>query len=549
MSASKLISILVPVYNTKPNLLIDMIESVIHQTSDQWELCLVNDGSKAPLVDCIIKYYRDKINIEQGKSKIKYFNLDFNHGIAIASNVCLSMAEGDFCGLLDHDDCLEHTAVEKVMALFNGSEEIDLVYTDEDQIDEKGECSNPIYKTDFGLESVLHWMFLNHFLVIRTDILKKIGGFSIYSNRCPDNDLVYKILERTNKVHHLKEILYHWRLTETSSSMKTNKTAIIEDSLSGLNRYLSRNGKSATASQPDSAVKYNVGFFQTSLKKIEEEHISNLRKNTNIVILHNGNSTDLMRMTQYFYTFFKMKVYAVISYKKVLCDLQSTVSEYYDILNEEATTIAQIINSSGKPFTLIMSDLLFFKNHDWVKEILYWKNQHGVAAVTGKLLKNEQLLDSAGLTVQSDFPYFLKILNSSNTDTVLYHHCANRTRNISIASKDLIFLSNDCIKEIGGIRHSLFPNEYYISDLCLRFIQSNYRIVYSPYIQAQYLDSNIFTRETEKLFHEGELFFSEWQKFVDPYFPNINMNSNHNSQTMTSKKQYSILNSCGASLT
>ena len=100
-----LYSILVPLYNTPENFLKDMLESVVNQTYENWELCLA-DGSDAghAYVGQMVKEYQERDN------RVKYQVLDRNYGISGNTNKCLEMASGEYIALFDHDDIL-HPAV------------------------------------------------------------------------------------------------------------------------------------------------------------------------------------------------------------------------------------------------------------------------------------------------------------------------------------------------------------------------------------------------------------------------------------------------------
>ena len=103
-------SILVPLYNTPEKFLREMIESVITQTYENWELCLA-DGSDDihPEVGRICEEYKKK------DSRILYEKIEQNLGISGNTNVCFSMATGEYIGLFDHDDLLHPTALYEYM--------------------------------------------------------------------------------------------------------------------------------------------------------------------------------------------------------------------------------------------------------------------------------------------------------------------------------------------------------------------------------------------------------------------------------------------------
>lgn len=89
------ISVLVPLYNTPEKFLREMIDSVVTQTYKNWELCLA-DGSDDKHIDVgrICQEYIEK------DSRIKYQKIEKNLGISGNTNVCFSMATGNFIGLL-----------------------------------------------------------------------------------------------------------------------------------------------------------------------------------------------------------------------------------------------------------------------------------------------------------------------------------------------------------------------------------------------------------------------------------------------------------------
>ena len=84
-------SILVPLYNTPEKFLREMIESVTAQTYENWELCLADGSDDAHLeVGTICHAYQEK------DSRILYQKIEKNLGISGNTNVCFSMATGEY---------------------------------------------------------------------------------------------------------------------------------------------------------------------------------------------------------------------------------------------------------------------------------------------------------------------------------------------------------------------------------------------------------------------------------------------------------------------
>ena len=94
MTQTHLISVLMPVYNTKEEYLRASIESILNQTFTDFELIIVNDGSTNNAEEVILSY-KD--------NRIKYVKQE-NQGIVGALNNAWSKASGKYIARMDSDD-------------------------------------------------------------------------------------------------------------------------------------------------------------------------------------------------------------------------------------------------------------------------------------------------------------------------------------------------------------------------------------------------------------------------------------------------------------
>nr|NIQ78923.1 glycosyltransferase [Anaerolineae bacterium] len=116
------VSIIMPVYNTDPRWLREAVESVRRQVYDNWELCVADDGSTRAATREVLR----DCELQDPRIKVKYS--DRNGGIGVASNEALSLATGEFIGLLDHDDELRSDALFEVVKLLNERRDLDYIY-------------------------------------------------------------------------------------------------------------------------------------------------------------------------------------------------------------------------------------------------------------------------------------------------------------------------------------------------------------------------------------------------------------------------------------
>ena len=214
LTTRPLFSILTPVYNTPAPLLRETLESVCNQVYEEWELCLVDDGSTRQETLEVLEEF-----CAREPSRIKYERLPGNSGIAVASNTAARLATGTFLALLDHDDLLTSDALLAMALRLEQAPEADLLYSDEDKLTMSGEVVEPFYKPDFSPELLLTHNYLCHFSVIRTSVFWDVGGFHEGVDGSQDFDLFLRLTEATQRVEHIPKILYHWRMVSGSAAV------------------------------------------------------------------------------------------------------------------------------------------------------------------------------------------------------------------------------------------------------------------------------------------------------------------------------------------
>lgn len=90
-----LVSIIIPVFNAEP-FLDETLRSVLHQTYENWECILINDGSTDNSWSILEKWARNN-------PKIKIFSKE-NEGASKARNFGIRHAKGEYIAFLDSDD-------------------------------------------------------------------------------------------------------------------------------------------------------------------------------------------------------------------------------------------------------------------------------------------------------------------------------------------------------------------------------------------------------------------------------------------------------------
>lgn len=213
-----LISIVMPTYNTRTEFLKAAIDLIIAQIYPHWELCIADDASTKSGIKAILTEYAQK------DERIKVVFRETNGHISAASNSALELTTGEFTALMDHDDLIPVHALYMVAAELNEHPKADLIYSDEDKIDECGWRYDPHFKSDWNFEMFCSMNFVNHLGVYRTSLLKEVNGFRIGYEGSQDYDLALRVIAKTNpaRIRHIPFVLYHWRVFQTSGSYSTD---------------------------------------------------------------------------------------------------------------------------------------------------------------------------------------------------------------------------------------------------------------------------------------------------------------------------------------
>jgi O-antigen biosynthesis protein len=237
-----LFSFVTPVYETPIDVLEEAIASVRAQTVTAWELILVDDCSPDPAV-------REALRAAAAADpRIRVIEREVNGHIVTASNDGVAAATADWIALLDHDDVLTPDALEHVQRVIEAESDVDYIYSDEDKIDATGRRFNEFQKPAWSPERLRGGMYTCHFSVLRTSLVREVGGFLPGTDGSQDHDLVLRVTERARKVVHIPRVLYHWRIMPGSAAGDSEaKPYAWTAGRAAVQAHLERSGLDATA--------------------------------------------------------------------------------------------------------------------------------------------------------------------------------------------------------------------------------------------------------------------------------------------------------------
>ncbi len=249
------VSIVMPVYRPKIAEFEEAVASVVAQTSSDWELIIVDDCSGDDALSAAMSAFASD-------RRIRLLRQVRNGGISLATNTGIKAARGTWIMFFDHDDLLVDVAVEHMLAEARRSG-AKLLYSDEDKIDASGHFSEPAFKTNWNYRLLLGVNYICHLVMVDRATLAAAGPLDPAHDGAQDHDLLLRIAEilPERRIHHVPEILYHWRMSETSTAANiSNKGYAIEAGRSAVSNHLERRGLPAEVTVLNEMTLYKVNW-------------------------------------------------------------------------------------------------------------------------------------------------------------------------------------------------------------------------------------------------------------------------------------------------
>lgn len=502
-----IISIVMPVYNTPSEYLTKAIDSVRNQYYPDWELCISDDASPREEVRHILRRYAAL----DGRIKLTFSAT--NGGIGIASNQALALATGEFVGLLDHDDELTPDALYEVVAALQDNE-ADLLYSDEDKLDGRGQRCDPAFKPAWSPDLLLSCMYTSHFGVYRKAILDEIGGFRKGFDGSQDYDLALRFTERTTRIVHIPKILYHWRQLPGSAAVDTSAKPYAYDSARrALSEALHRRSVRGTV-EGEAA----PGFYRVRRRIATPGKVTIVIPTRDRLDLLRGCLEGITSVTEY------------ENYEIVIVDNGSrdpATLEYlsqipHRVLRDEGPFNFSRLNNlavagADGEHVLLLNDDTRPMASGWLSAMVEQAQRPEVGAVGAKLLYPNGRIQHAGviLGIGGVADHSHRFVQARDCGYFNFPHII---RDYSAVTGACLMIRRDLFLEIGGLDEEHLPVNFNDVDLCLRLREKGFLIVYTPYAVLEHRESA--SRKPAVDPREEAYMMAQWGAIIDrdPYY-------------------------------
>ena len=511
------ISIVMPVYNPVREHLAEALDSVLDQYYPDWELCIADDGSSADYVKAILDSYAAQ------DSRIKVVYRTENGGISAASNDALALASGEFIALLDHDDVISPDALLQAAIVLDRTD-ADLVYSDEDKLDEAGARCEPFFKPAWCPDLLLSCNYITHFGVYRKSIVDRIGGFRSGVEGGQDYDLILRFTEESQRIAHIPAVLYHWRKSPASAARSIHaKSYAYESSRRALTDALARRRISASVEATE-----NLGFYRVKRSIVSPGKISIIIPTRDRLALLETCISSIESKTEYR----DYEIIIVDNWSKNAATLDYLSRTRHRVIRDEGVfNFARLNNlaakaAAGQYLVLLNNDTEVISG-EWLGAMLEHAQRSEVGVVGAKLVYPQGLIQHAGVILGlggiADHSQRLVEYRRGTG----YANFPNVIRNYSAVTAACMMIRRDLYKEVGGLNEEDLPVAFNDVDLCLRLRKLGYLIVYTPFSVLYHKESASRGLRVDE--REMAYMAESWgaEIIADPnYNPNLTLTNN-----------------------
>jgi GT2 family glycosyltransferase len=427
---------------------------------------------------------------------------------------------GDVVLPVDVHDRLEPHALFEVALAFQG--DADIVYSDEDRIDERGVTTQPWFKPDWSPETFLTRDYVGRLCAIRRSALERVGGVREVLATAQWYDAVLRVTEQSGRVAHVPQVLYH---RHPGNAVDVRDAAIATEAA------LRRRGEDAAIVPLDDGVEVRFGMSGSERVSIIiptrdrpellEPCLRSIFERTDYpnfdVILVDNASRDER-------TFALIEQWQRREPKRFRV-VKDPAPFNYSALNNAA------VRSTDADFVVLLNNDTEIIAADWMRAMLGQARRAQVGAVGALLLYADDTVQHGGVVLG-----ILGLAGHANRylpgNGQGYHGNLTFDTNYLAVTGACLMIEKRKFEEVGGLDEELAVS-YNDVDLCLRLRAAGYRNVFVPRARLYHYESKSrggddTPAKVARAMQEVGLIRTRWPDWSvrDPYYnPNLTVDA------------------------
>ncbi len=384
--------------------------------------------------------------------------------------------DADVVGPLDPADRLEpHALFELALAL---QDEPDVVYSDEDRIDERGVPFEPWFKPDWSPETLLTRDYVGRTVVIRRELLERAGGVRDVFESARWYEALLRVTELSERVVHVAQVLCH---------RDVRNTVAPADHALAVEVALRRRGEAA-------AVRVDGGSVDVRFAVPGGERVC--------IIVPTRDRADLLRPC--IASVFERTAYSEFEVLVVdngsrdadtlalLAEWERREPERFRVLRDPAPFNYSRLNNeaaraTGADYLLLLNNDTEVIAPDWIEAMLGQARRPSVGAVGALLVYPDGTVQHAGvvLGILGLAGHAHRFMPARERG---YHGALQLDTNYLAVTGACLMIAKRKYDEVGGLDETLAVS-YNDVDLCLKLRRAGYRNVFVPRAKLFHFES------------------------------------------------------------
>lgn len=415
-------------------------------------------------------------------------------------------------------DILEADYLAIMTQLLNEKNDLGYIYCDNGHIDELDIFNKPFFKPDLNIDMLRSFNYIDETFAIHKVVFEHVGGVDTLLAHNELYDLSFKAIEvlAENQIYHIDEILWHKftkkRDFETQEIAKTSAKLTIS-------KHIQRQNISAEVIDGNADGTFRVLYYHDTTPLVS-------------IIIPTKDQPALLKTC--INTLTEKTTYK--NYEILIVDNQSKEDEtlaYFDELRQKYNFVRVIPYDKDFNYSeanniaakQAKGEYLLFLNNDtevtqenWLDVMMSYAQREEIGIVGPRLLFSDNTIQHAGVSLGINLPA-QHVFGGEKLYISGYMNRLQIDQNLSAVTGACLLISRQLFDDIGGFNQKDYKVHYSDIDLCLKAIEAQKQIVWTPYATLYHHESKtVKSGSREELIKKKQAYDQDLETFVTMWY-------------------------------
>ena len=518
-------SVITPTFNSEPTWLWQLYEDLVAQSFPHWEWCVADDGSTRPETLRALRELRRRdarVQVSFGAAQA---------GLPAATNRAALTATGAYLVMVGQADRVSRELL-KTYRTRIGARDVDdtagvMIYCDEDKVDDAGLYGDPYFKPDRAPEHLMSCMYMRHCLCVRKQLFLELGGYRADYAGAEDHDFALRVAAGGTPIWHVDACLYHWRQAAGAATGGAAAGNAAEPGRLAVLDHCQRIGLTATVEhgmipgtyRPRPALPRDtvcINIFTGCARLAAPPRHTYVERFVRSILQHRPAENFLLRIIVEF-----DRAGEIAHLESLSPDIEVVPYAWNTGTFNFAEKVNFAVQTEASERIVLLNDDMLATGDTWLEALLEMLEVPGVGVVGGRLLREDETLQHAGIVLGVGGASAHIFANAPSGEAG-YNAFTQVIRNYAAVTGAMMAFRRSTFDLAGGFDES-FPVDHNDVDFCLKVGEAGLRVVYTPFASLIHYESRSAKRlAPDEL--DTSRFMRRWESKIgrDPFY-NVNL--------------------------